>query len=301
LSNLDRKRTSRGAFSSLFFALTCLGLLMIGSLGIDISHAFYARGQLQNAADNAALTGAFYLCLPAPPPYNLQKSGEYAKQMAARNIADGKIVVDDGEDTMIRVEHELKPGFGPHLCHITITRNVSTSLARLVGVKTLPVTVSSSAGAFMTSKSIMSNWMTNLAVSYRAQSGTLNIDTKDPKNNGWIINEWKGSSSPPVHFGVTNVSAGPGDLSNFQTGTVYNVAIVRGGDDGQKQPTTSEIIGSTAIIIKNMQGPKGATIIFVPGSLTKGHPGVWPVPGKVNSHDLQFAKFNAQWRVALVH
>src|ERR1700679_2619266 len=63
---LKPNRSRRGAFSCVLFLFTCLGLLILGSIGIDASHAFYARRQLQNAADNAALTGAFYLSNLAP-------------------------------------------------------------------------------------------------------------------------------------------------------------------------------------------------------------------------------------------
>ena len=84
-----RMRSRRGALSSLFFVATCLALMIIGSLGIDLSHAFYARSQLQTAADNAALTGAFSLATAVPNTFNVRQSDQYARVMAGRNSVDG--------------------------------------------------------------------------------------------------------------------------------------------------------------------------------------------------------------------
>jgi hypothetical protein len=295
-------RSKKGALSALFFVVTCLALMIIGSLGIDVSHAFYARNQLQTAADNAALTGAYYLCTPVPLKPNLIKCDEYARIMAARNVVDGTSVIDDGENTLLTVTPEIRPMIGPNLCHIHIMRNVPTSLARMVGVTSLPISVDSTAGAYITSKSIMPNWLTNLAISWRANTGNLNIDTtdKDNKNNGWIISEWKGSSSPAIKFGVTEVSAGAGDLSSMAPGVLYNVAIVNGGKDEEKMPTNSTVIGSTAIIIKKLDGPKKASFLLVPGSIIKSQPGPWPPNRFTLSKDLEFANMNRQWRITIV-
>ncbi len=293
-------RSRRGAFSSVMFLFTCLGLLLIGSIGIDASHAFYARRQLQNAADNAALTGAFYLTNLAPNAADKKRSESCARQIAGRCVVDGTYVVDDGDSTVLSYNAILKPMVGPQVCHIAITRNVPTSLARLVGIQYMPVSAEASAGAYIFSRSVMPNWINNLAISYKAQTGQLNLDVKDKNNNGWFITEWKGQSSPEVDFGVTNVSNGEGNLQNLQKGVAYNVAIVRGGKKDEPMPKGSEIIGTTSIVIKEIQSPHKATITLMPGQLVKGHPGVWPVGGKVTSDDLQFARFNGQWTVALI-
>ncbi|MBU6451125.1 MAG: hypothetical protein KGS72_05050 [Cyanobacteria bacterium REEB67] len=273
---------------------------MLGSLGIDISHAFYARGQLQTAADSAALTGAYYLCTPVPLKVNLVQCEENARLMAARNVVDGTAVVHDGENTIVSVESQPRTLTGPHLCHIHMARNVPTSLARLVGVTNLPVTVDASAGAFMVSKAIMPNWLTNLAVSWRAQQGVLNTDVTDSENNSWMIKEWQGTSSPIVKFGLTPVSAGGSPLTALSPGVLYNVAIVQGGPETGKMPNVSTVIGSTALVIQSFKGPNKAVVKFVPGSLIRSYPGAWPVDRNTNSKDLDFAKNNGQWRVALI-
>ena len=257
-----RTTRSKRGISSLFFVVTCLALMIIGSLGIDVSHAFYARTQLQMVSDSAALTGAYYLCAPVPTAGNCKLANDYSRQIAARSSVDGTAVVDDGENTTMNVSYACKPGYGPHYCNIRLTRNVPTSLARMVGVMSLPISVESSAGAFMTSKAVMPNWLTNLAVSYRAASGVLNINTNDKENNGYLISQWQHADSPPVKFGITNVSAGPGVLNTMSTGVLYNVAVVSGGKEGEKMPTNSNIIGSTAIIIKGFQGPHKAQFGF---------------------------------------
>jgi hypothetical protein len=294
------QRSKRGALSSLFFVVTCLALLMLGSLGIDLSHAFYARGQLQTAADSAALTGAYYLCTPAPLMLNRVKCEENARLMASRNVVDGTTVVHDGENTIVTVESQLGRGSQPHLCHIRMTRNVPTSLARMVGVMNLPVSVTASAGAFMVSKAVMPNWLTNLGVSYKAREGILNTDITDKENNSWMIKEWQGANSPIVKFGLTPVSAGGSALTALTPGVLYNVPIIQGGPEDQKMPSISTVIGSTALVIQSFKGPNKAVVKFVPGSLIRSHPGAWPVDRNTNSKDLEFAKDNGQWRVALI-
>jgi Flp pilus assembly protein TadG len=296
-----RSRSKKGALSSLFFVAACLALMIIGSLGIDLSHAFYARSQLQTAADNAALTGAYALATPVPNKNNIVKSEEFARTMASRNTVDGVAVIHDGDGTVMSVNAELHPVTGPQFCHISVTRNVPTSLARLVGVSYLPVTVNSSAGAYMTNKAIMPNWLTNLAVSYRVKNNTLNTDTNDKDNlNSWFISDWKGTDNPIVKFGSTNVIAGAGSLASLADGVLYNVAIVNGGKPEDKMPTRSTVIGSTAIIVKKHEGANKALITFVPGSIIKAQPGPWQVSGNSTSNDLQFAQLNGQWRIALV-
>lgn len=297
---LKQNRSSRGAFSSVLLLLTCLGLLILGSIGIDASHAYYVRGQLQNAADNAALTGAYYLASLAPTRADIERSEDYARQMAGRCIVDGSRVIDDGEGNILTYNRDIRPFVGPQVCHIAITRNVSTSLARLVGVNHLPVSAEASAAAYVFSRSVMPNTITNLAVSQRAQNGQLNIDVTSKENSGWFINEWHGNESPEIKFGVTNVGNGAGNLASLQKGMAYNVAIVRGGKPDQEMPKKSEVIGTTTIIIKEVQSPTKATVTFVPGQLVKSHPGVWPIGGLVTSADLQFAAANGQWLVTLI-
>ena len=136
---------------------------------------------------------------------------------------------------MMSVDAEIHKFTGPNFCHINITRKVPTSLARLVGVTYLPVSVTSSAGAYLTNKAVMPNWLTNMAVSYRIKNNILDIDTNDKENNnGWFISEWRGTDNPIVRFGVTNVSAGTGSLAGLADGILYNVAIVNGGKPEEK-------------------------------------------------------------------
>ena len=180
-------RSKRGAFSSLFFMVTCLGLLILGSIGLDASHAFYVRRQLQNAADNASLAGAFYLTNLAPNIDDIKRSEKYAREMAGRCSADGSYIVDDGEGTQLTYTPTINVMVGPQICHIAITRNVPTSLARLVGLNYITVSAEASSGAYVSTRSVLPNWITNLAICQRAQSGKLNLDVKDKENNGWFI------------------------------------------------------------------------------------------------------------------
>ena len=52
--------------------------------------------QLQTAADNAALTGAYALAAPIPSRLNMKKCDEFARDMAGRNTVDGIPLIDDG-------------------------------------------------------------------------------------------------------------------------------------------------------------------------------------------------------------
>ncbi|HMX46011.1 MAG TPA: pilus assembly protein TadG-related protein, partial [Candidatus Obscuribacter sp.] len=139
-------RNQSGAMASVLLLLTCLGLLIVGSIGIDVSHAFYVRAQLQTVADNSALTGAYYLCSLMPGQADVKRSEEMARKMAARSIVDGRYFEDDGENSTLSYASEVKCGFPPQVCRISMTRPVHTSFGRLVGCHTIPVSVSSQAG-----------------------------------------------------------------------------------------------------------------------------------------------------------
>lgn len=298
ISRRQLKRNRRGAMASVLLLLTALGLLIVGSIGIDLSHAFYVKGQLQAAADNTALTGAYYLTSIAPGRADTKRSEDMARQLAARSIIDGEYLNDNGERTQLDYQCYPKPFVGPHVCEIVLTHKVGTTFGRLVGWHTLPVTVTSQAGAFMGTKTIAPNWLTNIAVSHRAGGGKLNADAKDKEMNTWFISNWPGEKNPAINIGNTRASAGTGNFTSMEVNRIYNVAVVKGGEPDKPQPTESEIIGTTSVVFTSIEGPNKATVRFAPGGLIKGQPGKIAVNG--SSADIQFVQSNGHWRVALM-
>ncbi|MDX1987382.1 MAG: Tad domain-containing protein [Candidatus Obscuribacter sp.] len=294
-------RNESGAMASVLLLLTCLGLLIVGSIGIDVSHAFYVRAQLQAAADNAALTGAYYLCSLMPGQADIKRSEEMARKMAARSVIDGNYFEDDGEASTLVYSPEVRCGSAPQVCRISMSRPVHTSFGRLVGCHTIPVSVSSQAGAFCGTRTVAANWLTNLAISHKVQKeNKLDLDPVSEEHNAWFIQEWSGQSNPVVKMGSTNVSRGPANLAALEKGRVYNVAIVKGeGAKGENRlPPSSEVIGTTSLIVISTESATSARIKLVPGGLIKGQPGSYLVPGSTG--DVQFVLRNGHWRVALM-
>ncbi len=295
-------RNESGAMASVLLLLTCLGLLIVGSIGIDVSHAFYVRAQLQTVADNASLTGAYYLCSLMPGKPDLKRSEEMARKMAARSVVDGHYFEDDGENSTLAYTSEVKCGSAPQICRISMTRPVNTSFGRLVGCHTIPVSVTSQAGAFCGTRTVAANWLTNLAISHKVQKeNKLDLDPGSDEHNAWFIQEWSGQENPVVKMGSTSVSRGAANLGSLEKGRVYNVAIVKGeGAKGEnRMPPSSEVIGTTSIIVTSTESATSARIKIVPGGLIKGQPGGYLVPG--SSGDVQFVLRNGHWRVALMH
>jgi Flp pilus assembly protein TadG len=293
-------RNKKGAFSAVLLLLTTLGLLMIGGVAIDLSHAFYVRSQLQAAADSCALTGAYYLSNLHPSTYDHRRSEEMARQIARRNFIDGYLMDDAGDRT--ELVYSCQTGFkGPQFCQITLTHKVCTSFGRLVGVNYLPVTVVSKAGAFVGTKSVAPNWLQNLAISHRVlRSREIITDPQNKEFNSYFVSEWKSDNNPDIKVGATIVTAGKGDLNSLQARKVYNVAIVRGGDPKESMPRTSEIIGTVSIMLDVRSSADRSTFRIVEGGVIKGQPGTPRYSGFLTSDDMDFAIRNGHWRVALV-
>lgn len=293
-------RNQKGAFSAVLLLLTTLGLLIIGGVAIDLSHAFYVRSQLQSAADSCSLTGAFYLATLDPTNFQKIRSEEMARQIARRNFIDGYLMDDNGDKTQL--EYACQTAFrGPQYCQITLTHNVCTSFGRLVGIKYLPVTVVSKAGAFVGTKSVAPNWLQNFAISHRALKTRELITDPDNKDfNSYFVSEWQGNNNPELKVGVNKVTAGKGDLNTLQVMKVYSVAIVRGGEEKEPLPRTSEIIGTASIMLDVRTSADRSFFRMVEGGVIKGQPGTPQYNGFLTSKDMDFTLRNGHWRVALV-
>ena len=61
-----RRRDERGAIVVITALLTCMVLMLVAALTVDLGNTWARRGQLQTQADNAAIFAANYL--PATTP-----------------------------------------------------------------------------------------------------------------------------------------------------------------------------------------------------------------------------------------
>lgn len=119
---------------AVFAALTLTVLLVLIGASIDMGRVYSARAMLQLAADAAALTAA------ADP--NLSNDFVTTKATASVDMNAKKGVFNSALQTSVKRTTGTTPEVEVH-----IAGNVNTTLARLVGVKSVPVAVSAKAGA----------------------------------------------------------------------------------------------------------------------------------------------------------
>src|SRR5262249_52016099 len=80
-------RKQNGAMGGLLFCAVLLTILGLGTFALDFSHVLAVRGELQNAADAAALAGA-----GAFAKLEEESAETHALDVANANTADGRAV-----------------------------------------------------------------------------------------------------------------------------------------------------------------------------------------------------------------
>lgn len=106
-----RKLNQKG-FALIYIALMIVVLVALVSLAVDLGYVYVAKGQLQNAADAAALAGATQL-----PDVALVRSE--AKKFAEKNQAAGEQVVIIDEDIQIGNFNSSRDPANPFQANLT--------------------------------------------------------------------------------------------------------------------------------------------------------------------------------------
>ena len=135
------RRNQRGAVI-IWLTLFLLVLIGFGSLSVDIAKLAAARTQLENAADAAALAGASAL---DPATGVIQPALALVRAQAA--AASNKAFVADPEPVMLAASDVTFPT--PARVRVTVRRegsqSVVTTLAQVLGIKSLSVTATATA------------------------------------------------------------------------------------------------------------------------------------------------------------
>lgn len=294
----------------LLLALTLI-LLLLGGLAIDIAHAFCVKRQLQAAADAGAMAGAYCLTSPFPSLKAKKQAQEWAREVISRNHSDGINLIHDEDNVNVTVDIDVTPLRYPYLCHVYISKNMATTLGRLVGVTTVSVGAEASGGVYQGVKRIYPGQLVPMGISARAGIGStrLNLNPTAGKNqNSQWLGDWHGTSSPAIDVGATGTTAqeSPGDtLAMMVPGTTLMAPMVKSSEatdtTGEKAlPNKNQVIGTVGFRVKRVIGPHTIDGDIISGPLISGKPGM-PILPSASQTDTNFAYLNPCWRVLLLH
>lgn len=295
-------RSKKGALSSVFLLALIFGLLILGSIAVDFVHGFYVRKQLQVAADSGALAGAFMLTNPAPSQFQRKKARDWAIDMVGRNASDNQPLVNDGQNVTVDVEINSVPMKFPHTCEVVITRQMPTIFARFVGFPSMPVSAMAVGGAYAGLRTISPNQILPIGISWKAQSGILQLDPTKPKQNATWISNWNGMGNPSLDVGSSPVSInGSSDpaMMNSLVGSTFFCPVVKGSTDDGPMPKNQEVLGTTKLTLKRVRGPNELEVQISGGGILRGRPGFPNLP-TAGTEDLAFALSSQSWRILLL-
>lgn len=294
----------------LLLGLTLI-LLLLGGLAIDIAHAFCVKRQLQAAADAGAMAGAYCLTSPFPSLKAKKQAQEWAREVISRNHSDGINLIHDEDNVNVTVDIDVTPLRYPYLCHVAISKNMATTLGRLVGVTTVSVGAEASGGVYQGVKRIYPGQLVPMGISSRAGLGNtkLNLSPAAGKyQNAQWLSDWHGTSNPPIDVGATGTTAQetPGDtLAMMTPGTTLIAPMVKSAEvtdtTGEKAlPKNNQVIGTLGFKVKRVVGPNSIEGEIISGSLISGKPGM-PILPTTNQTDTTYSFMNPCWRVLLLH
>lgn len=290
-------RNSRGALSSLFLGVLIFVLLIGGSMACDLVHGFHVRKQLQVAADAGALAGAFMLTTPSPGDYQKKKAQEWAREMVARNVSDGQNITED-----VEINIESVPFRYPHICNVRVTRQMPTMFARFVGITAVPVSASSTGGAYGGLQSLSPGQIIPLGISHKSGTGkvTLQLDANKPKQNSTWISDWRSLDNPGLEVGTSTATpAADSDMLAAMTpGSVFMAPVIKGGEDDAPLPKNQQIIGTVKLTIVKVKKPTEIDVNIEGGGILRGRPGSPLLSG--SAKDVQYALQHQAWRILLL-
>jgi Flp pilus assembly protein TadG len=302
-------------------AILPLVLLVIAiacaAFAFDYGHGLSVRTQLQNAADAAALAGAYELARPTVTATNLTKAEQYAREIGAKNFADD-VAVDNNGTTTVSVQ--INGNTMPRTVTVTSTRTSANIFARLIGFNTIPVSATSTAQAYQGIKQIGANQLLNLAVSLDyeptkgAQTGlslqdylggsrsnkfTIVLNPQGAKNGAWLKN-WNPNQNPVLTYGLDSLVMNGTDanlVADLSVGQTIYVPLVMGGPPFNQDRT---IVGVVGFIISRSGGPQEIEGNIAEPIILKGTPGV-PVQNSLGQQAVTFLEENQAWQVSLIN
>lgn len=113
--------------------LLSLALIMVIGFGVDIGHGFLVRRQLASIADDAALSGSQAIDVQSLHEGDLQLNSGQATSEAQRAIAANPSVTGNVTATANNVK-------------VTVTRTVPTIFLGVVGLRTITISSTATAG-----------------------------------------------------------------------------------------------------------------------------------------------------------
>src|SRR5215470_2466253 len=133
-----------GSMGAVIFSAALISILGLGAFALDFSHMLAVRGELQNAADAAALAGA-----GAYAKLEDDQAEVDALEVASVNTADGRAVSNESPDTEITVDSFHSTGNGdPNVVEVNAAMTVNHMLAPIFARKQDRITVASRAGCY---------------------------------------------------------------------------------------------------------------------------------------------------------
>ena len=255
-----RRHSEKGTILPALAAMIIVLILLTG-LVVDVGVLQDQRGQAQNAADAAAVAGAMEL-LPSG------NGSTWASNVALNTTAWNGFTNGAGNTTV-----SATPNTGSGTMTVVITRNVNTYFMNMLGLHTMPVTVTAVAGLGPSSSCLV-------ALSDTASPGlevggnvTLNcgVQVNSNSNGGNYAVNWQGTSGC-IQSTAININGGYYESGGACSGGHYAVNTSGGAltpATGKPQisdplaatlptaPATSPCTYSSQVTYTNNQTPPG--------------------------------------------
>jgi len=171
-------RKQNGAMGGLLFCAVLLTILGLGTFALDFSHVLAVRGELQNAADAAALAGA-----GAFAKLEEESAETHALDVANANTADGRAVSNNSPNTQVTAASYPSTGNGePDVVEVDAQMTVNHMLAPIFGRRQDQISVTSRAGCYEQVKVLAANQAFPIAINPAAWPN-------GPNGNGKPVND----------------------------------------------------------------------------------------------------------------
>ncbi len=258
-----RKQT--GAVSLLIPLLLLFIGILAAIFSFDYSHGLLVREELQNATDAGALAGAYELTKAVLTDTERKNADSYARQVTAKNRADGASVAAASSGTTVTVKVDSTST--PRTVTVTATKVVGNFFAKLIGASTMPVSSTSTASVLKGIKKVKANQLYPIAVSLDTspdsgpQAGlplsyyiggnhtktfTIVLNPQKSKNAAWL-NNWVGLGNPEITIGQSTTDLSNGVqanlVKNLLPGDTLNVPLILGDPPYNKNHTIVGVIG----------------------------------------------------------
>lgn len=315
-------RSSRNQAGTVGLVIPLL-LLFIGILvavfSFDYAHGLLVREELQNATDAGALAGAYELTKAVLTDTDRTNADLYARQVMAKNRADGASVATATTGTTINVA--VNSTTTPRTVTVTVTKVVGNFFAKLIGANTMPVSSTSTASVLKGIKIVKANQLYPLAVSLdtipdsgpqegsalsdliggnHTKTFTIVLNPQKSKNAAWLSN-WAGVNNPQITIGQSEADLKNGVeanlVKNLKPGDTLNVPLILGDPPYNKSTT---IIGVIGFRITRINYPQEIEGVIIDPFTIDGTPGVPSLSG-LTKNGVTFLDENSPCDVVLTN